>query len=99
MASISASSVDRLALAGVLDHTQAIALREQGRKLLQSCSGNAVVLDFAEVERANSVGLSLILCLMRDAQAQGKRLSVANLPAELQQLAQVSGLQSVLALV
>lgn len=98
MASISARVDGQLAVAGVLDHFQSAGLREQGRQLLKACTSAAVVLDFTEVERANSAGLSLILCLMRDAQALGKQLSVTHLPVELRQLAQVSGLQQVLAL-
>jgi len=87
-----------LRLSGVLDHACGPLLREQGRQLIEASSASCLKVDCSAVERSTSVGLSLLLCLMRDAQAAGKRIEVAGLPAELRQLAGVSGLDTILGL-
>lgn len=85
-----------LSLGGVLDHASGAALREEGRRLVGVSGAAALIVDCSAVERSTSVGLSLLLCLMRDARAQGKTLAVRALPAELGQLAGVSGLHEIL---
>ena len=85
-------------LAGVLDYLSAPALREAGGRLLKASAGEAYVLDCAGVSKSSSVGLSLLLAFMRDAQAAGKALSVRNLPKDMREIATVSGLLEVLSL-
>lgn len=79
----------RLQLSGVLDHANVPTLREQGRALIGQGSG-PLMLDCAGIERSNSAGLALLLAWLRDAQAAGRPLTIANLPADLQQIAEVS---------
>ena len=86
-----------LLLAGVLDHRSGPALRETGRQLIQSSSVDSLVLDCSAVEKSNSVGLSLLLAFLRDARATGKHLSVRGLPADMQEIARVSGLHELFA--
>lgn len=86
-----------LALSGVLDHLSAPALRESGRRLIAGSTAAQLQVDCSRLERSSSVGLSLLLCFKRDALAHGKHLNVSGLPAELAQLAGVSGLSELLA--
>lgn len=79
----------RLQLSGVLDHANVPTLRERGRALIGQGSG-PLVLDCAGVERSNSAGLALLLAWLRDAQAAGRPLTIASLPSELRQIADVS---------
>lgn len=79
----------RLQLSGVLDHANVPALREQGRALIGQGSG-PLVLDCASIERSNSAGLALLLAWLRDTQAAGRPLTIAGLPSELRQIAEVS---------
>jgi len=79
----------RLQLSGVLDHASVPSLREQGRTLIAQGSG-PLVLDCAGVEHSNSAGLALLLAWLRDAQAAGCSLTIASLPSELRQIAEVS---------
>nr|WP_269216774.1 STAS domain-containing protein [Pseudomonas sp. PLB05] len=76
-------------LSGVLDHANVPALREQGRALIGLGNG-PLVLDCAGIERSNSAGLALLLAWLRDAQAAGRPLTIAGLPSELRQIAEVS---------
>ncbi|MCD4865841.1 STAS domain-containing protein [Pseudomonas sp. PLB05] len=79
----------QLQLSGVLDHANVPALREQGRALIGLGNG-PLVLDCAGIERSNSAGLALLLAWLRDAQAAGRPLTIAGLPSELRQIAEVS---------
>lgn len=56
-----------------------------------------MVLDCAAVQRSTSVGLSLLLAFMRDAQAAGKGCQVRNMPDDMREIAEVYDLDEVLA--
>lgn len=83
---------DQLSLAGVLDYRCGAALRKQGQALIQSSQSAALVIDCTGVEKSSSVGLSLLLGFMRDAQAAGKNVRVQALPHDMRQIAQVTGM-------
>ncbi|MVW74748.1 STAS domain-containing protein [Pseudomonas xionganensis] len=87
-----------LQLRGVLDHVSAPAVREQGGRLIRQLAQSSCVIDCAAVEKSSSVGLSLLLALMRDAQAAGKQLQVCGLPEDMREIASVSGLLELLPL-
>ncbi|WP_137889396.1 lipid asymmetry maintenance protein MlaB [Pseudomonas sp. 2FE] len=87
-----------LHLAGVLDFRSGPFLRAEGERLIRAAEPAALVLDCAGVERSSSVGLSLLLALMRVAQSVGKTLTVRALPIEMRQIAQVSELTELLPL-
>ncbi len=95
-ASVSLQDTGVLALAGVLDYRSGPALREQGRKLIASSSADPLIVDCTAVEKANSVGVSLLLGFTRDARAGGKTLVVRGLPNDMAQIAEVSGISALL---
>ena len=86
-----------LLLSGVLDYRTGPGLREQGQALIKSSKAAALVIDCSAVEKSSSVGLSLLLCFMRDAQAAGKALSIRGMPEDMREIAQVSELTELLA--
>ena len=86
-----------LRLSGVLDYRTGPALREQGQALIKTSTAPALVLDCSAVTKSSSVGLSLLLCFMRDAQAAGKALSIRGMPEDMREIAQVSELTELLA--
>jgi len=85
-----------LALTGVLDHQSGPALRAPGGRLIRATQAAACVIDCSAVEKSSSVGLSLLLCYMRDARDAGKQLSVRGLPRDMAGIAKVCELQHVL---
>ncbi|MCQ4346075.1 STAS domain-containing protein [Pseudomonas stutzeri] len=87
-----------LALEGVIDLRVGAELREDGRRLLAASPAASVAVDCAGITHSSSVGLSLLLCLLRDARAVGKTLEVRNLPADMRQIAEVYGLLELLPL-
>jgi phospholipid transport system transporter-binding protein len=86
-----------LRLSGVLDYRTGPDLRKQGQALIKSSKAAALVVDCSAVEKSSSVGLSLLLCFMRDAQAAGKALSIRGMPEDMREIAQVSELTELLA--
>jgi phospholipid transport system transporter-binding protein len=86
-----------LKLSGVLDYRTGPDLRTQGQALIKSSKAAALVVDCSAVEKSSSVGLSLLLCFMRDAEAAGKALSIRGMPEDMREIAQVSELTELLA--
>ena len=86
-----------LRLSGVLDYRSGPGLRKQGQALIKASKAASVVVDCSAVEKSSSVGLSLLLCFMRDAQAAGKALSIRAMPEDMREIAQVSELTELLA--
>ncbi|MGY4492483.1 STAS domain-containing protein [Pseudomonas sp. TE3610] len=95
-AAISQGAGGELLLSGVLDYSTGSALRKQGQALVKASTGAALVLDCAGVVKSSSVGLSLLLCLQRDAIAAGKSLTFRALPRDMQQIAEVCQLTAIL---
>jgi phospholipid transport system transporter-binding protein len=94
---VSMGEAGELMLSGVLDYRTGPDLRKQGQALIKSSKAPALVLDCSGVQKSSSVGLSLLLCFMRDAQAAGKALSIRALPDDMREIAQVSELTELLA--
>ncbi|MHC6227174.1 STAS domain-containing protein [Pseudomonas sp. X10] len=86
-----------LRLAGVLDYRSGPALRKDGKALIAACREPRLVLDCTAVEKSSSVGLSLLLAFMRDAQAAGKACELRGMPQDMQEIAEVYDLDEVLA--
>jgi phospholipid transport system transporter-binding protein len=55
-----------------------------------------LVLDLAQVERTDSAGLALLIEWLRRAQATNRSLRFANIPAQVQTLIRINGLQDAL---
>jgi phospholipid transport system transporter-binding protein len=55
-----------------------------------------LVIDLAQVTRADSAGLALMVEWLRRAQTAGRKLRFANVPAQMQTLIRVNGLQGAL---
>ncbi|AKK01804.1 MULTISPECIES: STAS domain-containing protein [Pseudomonas] len=86
-----------LMLSGVLDYRTGPALRKQGQALIKSSGAAEVVIDCSAVQKSSSVGLSLLLCFIRDAKAAGKTWSIRAMPEDMREIAQVSELTELLA--
>ena len=97
-ASISESAAGEIRLSGVLDFRTGPALRERGGQLIGASRGDTCVIDCSEVEKSSSVGLALLLALIRDAQAAGKESVLRGLPQDMREIAKVSGLLEILPL-
>ncbi|MHC8383626.1 STAS domain-containing protein [Pseudomonas sp. LB3P14] len=97
VSAIRMSESGELALSGMLDYRTGPGLRKQGQALIKSSKAAALVIDCSAVLKSSSVGLSLLLCFMRDAEAAGKALSIRGMPEDMREIAQVSELTELLA--
>ena len=97
VSAIRMSESGELRLSGMLDYLTAPGLRKQGQALIKSSAATALVVDCSAVLKSSSVGLSLLLCFMRDAEVAGKALSIRGMPEDMREIAQVSELTELLA--
>ncbi|AQZ93430.1 lipid asymmetry maintenance protein MlaB [Halopseudomonas phragmitis] len=81
----------RWVVEGNLDFDTAKDLREQIIAAMRHVQ-QSVVLDLSQVERANSVGLSLLLVAARALKERSVELKVEGMPAGLRSMAEVYGL-------
>ena len=86
-----------LRLSGVLNFQTGPQLRKEGQALIKKALAKSLVVDCSGVTKSSSVGLSLLLCFIRDAQALNKPLSIRAMPEDMREIAQVSGLTELLA--
>ena len=84
-------------LQGELNMHTVPALWRKANALLAGGTGS-VAIDLAGVSRADSAGLALLLDWLRQTRAQGRKITFEHLPAQLQAIVNVSGLDEVLPL-
>ncbi|MNP78835.1 hypothetical protein D3C76_1765420 [compost metagenome] len=72
-------------------------MRKQGKALIDASREPRMVLDCSAVAKSSSVGLSLLLAFIRDAQAAGKACEVRGMPDDMREIAGVYDLDEVLA--
>lgn len=85
----------RMAVQGDMLVPDAITLRAEGEALIASLA-SPVIVDLAEAGNVGSVGVSVLLCWLRKADALGKRLVVVNMPDKMRDVSRVSGLDELL---
>ncbi len=96
-AAVTLAGESELRLSGVLDFRTGPRLRSDGQALINKALARELVVDCSAVTKSSSVGLSLLLCYIRDAQALHKPLSIRSMPEDMREIAQVSGLTELLA--
>jgi len=91
-----AFDADRMRVCGVVDFAAVVELEQQGEKWLREQAPPVCRLDLGGVSRSNSAGTALLLSWLRTARVLGKDLSVENVPATLQKIMLLAGLEDVL---
>lgn len=77
-------------------HNEAVTCLDLLRSGAQSWHGNEVRIDAAALNKFDSSALAVLLQVKREIQAMGKQLTILGLPKQLQELANLYGVQSVL---
>jgi phospholipid transport system transporter-binding protein len=80
----------RVEIAGALTLDAATAALAAGRASIAAASGD-VVIDLAKVEGVDSAGLAVVFAWLRDVRAAGCTPTLANVPAQMKNLAAVYG--------
>ncbi len=85
-----------LMLPSTVTHNEEVACLELLLSGVQSWQGNTVRIDTAALNKFDSSALAILLQIKREVLALGKELSILGLPKQLQELANLYGIQSVL---
>jgi phospholipid transport system transporter-binding protein len=85
---------DRWMFAGTLTFDDATAVLSAAARLAPPSSG---IVDMSGLVHADSAALAVLLALKRRAAAEGRRLSFAAMPAALESLARVYGIEELVA--
>lgn len=93
--SVERAGEDEIRLSGELRFADIMAIRKKLDQFLDKMSGE-VVIDFSGVTRVDSSALSLWMCGLRHAETLGITLRSANVPAEMQSIAGLVGLNQCL---
>jgi phospholipid transport system transporter-binding protein len=82
-------------LVGDLSFTTVPALR--GELDIKSADRPRLSIDLAGVTRSDSAGLALLIEWLRESERLGKTITFMNMPAQMQSIARVCGLNGILA--
>lgn len=82
-------------LAGELSFETVPALVRHGHELF--AQDGDVCLDLAQVTRADSAGVALLIEWRREAQQQNRRIAFENIPAQMQAIARLCAVDELLA--
>ena len=85
----------RFIISGRLEFSTAAQLARQGHELFRG-EGDALVLDLSGVTRTDSAGLSLLIEWRRGAEQRKQLLSFSNIPQQLLEIAEVSGVSQLI---
>ncbi len=83
----------QISLKGDLTFSTIIGVREKLEKAIRA-GNKEFVIDFANVSRVDSSSISLCLCCLRLAKRIDKTLHFKNLPADINAIAHLVGLES-----
>ena len=95
-ARLEASSPGHYRLAGELNFNSVPALAGRSGELFHE--PGEVRVSLADVTRADSAGLALLVDWLREARRRGRRIAFTHVPAQLLALARVSGVDELLPL-
>lgn len=87
---------NQLVIEGILDNSTVVILYEQAKNLLAGMTHRDIKVDLSRVQRTESVGLSLLLSLMRAAKSMNKSIHFLNMPDKMRAIAEVSNLETLL---
>lgn len=85
-----------LALVGELVFASVTQVLEPGRRAIAGVAGARAVLDLSRVTRTDSAGLALVVDWLRTARARGLELELRAVPAQLAEIAGISGLSDLI---
>ncbi|TMH85999.1 MAG: STAS domain-containing protein [Betaproteobacteria bacterium] len=83
----------RIVVSGPVTLANVTRLLEEGRRHLEE---GVQSVDLGEVTEMDSSLLALVLAWLRDAKARGQQVSFTNLPASLQTIARLYGVEGLL---
>ena len=87
-----------LRLSGAVSHQTVPVLLSLSKKFFDNNDRKEIVIDLKQVSRSDSSGVALLLEWMRQASGRNKTLLFTNIPAQMLEIAKVSGVDKILAI-
>ena len=84
-----------LAISGDMVFSTAVRLRVEGERLIPAMR-DRIRINLSQVGRVGSVGISVLMCWIRLAQALGKTIEFVSVPDELLDVIRVGGVDNVI---
>lgn len=85
-----------LCIVGTIYFENVDQLYIQGLTFLRSSAASTITIDLSKLEGSNSSGLALLTAWVREAKKVHKKVTIAKMPKELWDVAEVCGLGAVL---
>jgi len=92
------SSDGKLELSGELGFTTVREVLEPGRRAVAALAGRRAVLDLTGVSKSDSAGLALVVDWLRAARVGQVQLELRGIPAQMADIARLSGLGELMGL-
>ena len=86
----------RLAASGDIDVAVADELADLGKTTLRQMTGDALLIDLADVTFMDSTGLAALVKIRNESIDLNKRLTLANVPKQVSQILNITALDTVL---
>jgi len=87
-----------MSLSGAIDHHTVPELFKQSEKFFNQNNQKEIVIDLKDVSRSDSSGVALLIEWMRQAGNRQKSVRFLNIPKQMLEIAQVSGVDKILAI-
>ena len=84
-------------VSGLVDFDSVSTYRAAGEKLIKANTSNELQFDLSMTELSGSIGISLLLCWTRYAEARNKKATFIHVPKNLCEMIRVSGVEQILA--
>ncbi len=101
---MSGAYIDKVAegrwqICGELSFASVPGLLQRGMEIFATAEAESLLrVDLAGVPRADSAGLALLICWVRQARKRNIRIEFCNVPEQMLKIADVSGLRTILPL-
>ena len=86
----------RLAASGDIDVAVADELADLGKTTLRQMTGDALLIDLADVTFMDSTGLAALVKIRNESISLGKHVTLANVPKQVSQILAITALDDVL---
>ncbi len=91
-------SIGHYILIGQLNFKTVPELWKENKNSLFNDDTDTIEIDLSQSERSDSSGLALLVEWYREAEQEGKKITFLNLPAQMYEIARISGLNEILPL-
>ncbi|MBN2689351.1 MAG: STAS domain-containing protein [Gammaproteobacteria bacterium] len=86
----------RLLLNGKLNFATVVPVRELGMSFIDGFLQSTIVFDFSEAVISDNAALALFTAWLRYAASKGKKIRFANIPQQLQDMLELTGLNAII---